>query len=348
MSSTTSRVALYKPAGGENVNVTTDLNNNYDKIDTNLNFRVAATATARNAISPFWAGLNVRDTDTGRTWVSNGTAPISGSWSQIPNTGSTLAGDLDLAAGFQVNVGGASSTAAFATVMSASGSDAITARVTGDTQSRYLVNADGKTFWGSGAATQDTNLYRSAANLLKTDDSLEVAVNLAVTGNSTLTGDLSVGGIGQSLYAQNTANQTVTSSTTMVNATNLVFAMSANGVYAFQAVLMTSGGSNAGDIKIGFTMPTGARIDYGGTGLADSVLSGTQGVVSTQAYDDQSSPTTFLPFAVSTSFNQIVIFGQCRMSSTAGNFQLQFAQLGSSATGTVLRARSYMTAQRVA
>lgn len=348
MSSTTSRVALYKPAGGENVNVTTDLNNNLDKLDTNLNFRVAANAAARNAISPFWAGLNVRDTDTGRTWVSNGSAPISGSWSQIPNTGSTLAGDLDLASGFQVNVGGANSTAAFATVMSASGSDAFTSRVTGDTQSRFLVNADGRTFWGSGSATQDTNLYRSGANALTTDDSLTVGINLAVTGNTTLTGDLSVGGIGQMLYAQNTSNQTVTSSTTMVNATNLVVPVAANGVYAFQAVLMTSGGSAAGDIKFGFTMPTGAKIDYGGTGLADSVTSGTQGSVSTQAYDDQSSPTTFLPFAVSTSFNQVVIFGQLRMSSTAGNLQLQFAQLTSNATGSVLRARSYLTATRMA
>lgn len=348
MSSTTSRVALYKPAGGENVNVTTDLNNNLDKLDTNLNFRVAASATARNAITPFWAGLNVRDTDTGRTWVSNGSAPISGSWSQIPNTASTLNGDLDIVAGFQVNVGAANSTAAFATSMSASGSDAFTSRVSGDTQSRFLVNADGRMFWGSGSVSQDTNLYRSAANTLKSDDSLELVGGLTVGGNSVLTGDLSVGGTGQTLYAANTANQTVTSSTTMVNATNMVFSMTANGVYTFTAVLITSGGSAAGDIKFGFTIPTGAQVDYGGIGLADSVTSGTQGSVSTQAYDSQTSPTTFLPFAVSTAFNQVVITGQCRMSSTGGNFQLQFAQLASNGTGSVLRARSYMTATRVA
>lgn len=348
MSSTTSRVALYKPAGGENVNVTTDLNNNYDKIDTNLNFRVAASATARNAISPFWAGLNVRDTDTGRTWVSNGSAPISGSWSQIPNSGSTYDANLSLVAGRQVSVGGGSASSAYATSMSSSGSDAFSTRITGDTNSRFLMNADGRLFWGGGSATQDTNLYRSAANTLKSDDSLELVGGLTVGGNTVLTGDLSVGGIGQILYAQNTANQTVTSSTTMVNATNLVFPMTANGIYDFKAVLITTGGSAAGDIKFGFTMPTGARVDYGGTGLADSVTSGTQGVVSTQAYDDQSSPTTFLPFAVSTSFNQVIIVGQCRMSSTGGNFQLQFAQLASNATGSTIRARSYMTAVRVA
>ena len=67
MSTLTSRLALYKPAGGENINVTTDLNNNLDKIDQNLNFRVAANATARNAISPFWEGLNSPGNRYGRS-----------------------------------------------------------------------------------------------------------------------------------------------------------------------------------------------------------------------------------------------------------------------------------------
>jgi hypothetical protein len=171
MSSTTSRAAFYKPAGGENVNVTTDLNNNWDKLDTNLNFRVAASATARNAISPFWAGLAVRDTDTGKTWVSNGSAPISASWSQIPNSGSSFDSDIDIAAGKQFNSGGTSSTASFAAQNTATGDDLISGRITTDTQSRYLVDTDGKTWWGpGGATTQDTNLYRDSTNVLATDD----------------------------------------------------------------------------------------------------------------------------------------------------------------------------------
>ena len=43
------------------------------------------------------------------------------------------------------------------------------------TYPRYQVDADGTTSWGDGTAAVDTNLYRSAVNLLKTDDSLEVA-----------------------------------------------------------------------------------------------------------------------------------------------------------------------------
>lgn len=57
------------------------------------------------------------------------------------------------------------------------------ARVTGDTTGRLTVFADGKHEWGPGNATRDTNLYRNAANVLKTDDSFIVGIDLTVTGN---------------------------------------------------------------------------------------------------------------------------------------------------------------------
>lgn len=52
---------------------------------------------------------------------------------------------------------------------------AYTALVTGDTFDRYRVYADGLIEWGTGNVARDTNLYRSAANVLKTDDSFIVA-----------------------------------------------------------------------------------------------------------------------------------------------------------------------------
>jgi len=48
-------------------------------------------------------------------------------------------------------------------------------RQAGDSFARHFVQADGRHWWGSGAATVDTNLYRSAANVLKTDDAFEAA-----------------------------------------------------------------------------------------------------------------------------------------------------------------------------
>lgn len=55
--------------------------------------------------------------------------------------------------------------------------------VAGDTNARWYVRSDGGQFWGDGTAGQDVNLYRSAAGVLKTDGSLNVAV--ALTGDGT-------------------------------------------------------------------------------------------------------------------------------------------------------------------
>lgn len=167
MSSTTSRVSLYKPAGGENVNVTTDLNNNLDKIDTNLSFRVVANATARNAISPYWAGLNVRETDTGKLYVSNGSAPISASWDQIvtANTKTTMVSLSDTA-----------------------GSVVLRSEGTGQSFAPFYMLTDGSMRWGSGSAAIDTTLQRAGANHLKTDDLFEAALGLTTAGDLVSTG----------------------------------------------------------------------------------------------------------------------------------------------------------------
>lgn len=348
MSSTTSRVSLYKPAGGEDINVTTDLNNNYDKIDTNLNFRVVANAAARNAITPFWAGLNVRETDTGKLYVSNGSAPISGSWKAIPVQDATFDADLDLASGKQVNIGGVASTASFAVVNAAVGDDLITSRVGADTQSRYLVNSDGSTWWGGGSATQDTNLYRSAANTLTTDDNLEVGQNALVSGNATVTGDLTVGGVGQILYAASTANQNLTvSSTAMQNVTNLVIAVAANGVYTFSATIFYTG-NGTNDIKLGFTLPSGAAIDFGGHGPEVAMSSAATALISTQNVVNGSTPTTPIPYGATGTASTVFLQGQIRVGANAGNVQLQAAQNTSNASATVVVARTNLTAIRVA
>lgn len=58
------------------------------------------------------------------------------------------------------------------------GVDVATARVTGDPFARFIINAGGLLEWGSGAAVVDTNLYRDAANVLKTDDSFAIGGGL--------------------------------------------------------------------------------------------------------------------------------------------------------------------------
>ena len=69
--------------------------------------------------------------------------------------------------------------------MTASTSEALKASVFGDTQNRLSVQASGEMTWGSGTAAGDTNLYRSAANTLRTDDALYVSGGITVPGGIT-------------------------------------------------------------------------------------------------------------------------------------------------------------------
>jgi hypothetical protein len=55
--------------------------------------------------------------------------------------------------------------------------------VTGDTSNRWQITAGGKQSWGPGDSAVDTNLYRSAADTLKTDDAFVVAVGNPLEGS---------------------------------------------------------------------------------------------------------------------------------------------------------------------
>ena len=63
-------------------------------------------------------------------------------------------------------------------------SEALRTKVAGDSNARMSMDAGGKITWGSGSASGDVTLYRSAANTLKTDDTL-----VATTGIVTLATD---------------------------------------------------------------------------------------------------------------------------------------------------------------
>lgn len=57
---------------------------------------------------------------------------------------------------------------------------AVEVSATTDTEARLKIDAGGKHVWGSGSASGDTNLYRSAADTLKTDDAFVAAGGLTV------------------------------------------------------------------------------------------------------------------------------------------------------------------------
>ena len=75
---------------------------------------------------------------------------------------------------------------------SATNQAAFAAWIAGDTLGRVALRSDGAVEWGNGAVARDTNLYRAAANMLKTDDVFFSAGGFRSTGYQTG----SIGGTG--------------------------------------------------------------------------------------------------------------------------------------------------------
>lgn len=190
----TTRLALYKSKsdGSELVNYTQDIGQNLDKIDAAVGFQSATSSTRPS--SPY-SGKGIFETDTSfRTLFSNGTSPASASWVEIPNSSATFNNNLKLASGKQVNIGASGSNASYVALLpTATGDYILASRVTSDSVSRITIRADGRLDWSTGALAADTNLYRSAANVLTTDDSLNVGINLTVTGNINTAANLAMG-----------------------------------------------------------------------------------------------------------------------------------------------------------
>jgi hypothetical protein len=149
----TTRLALYKSLsdGSELVSYTQDIGQNLDKLDAAAGFQVVTSSTRPS--SPY-SGKPITQSDTSySTFFSNGTAPASASWVEIPNGSSTFGSNLKLASGSQLTIGA------------------------------------------------DVNLFRNAANVLRTNDALIVdgattlSSTLGVTGATTLSSTLAVTGV---------------------------------------------------------------------------------------------------------------------------------------------------------
>lgn len=99
---TTTRLSLYKTSsdGSDLVNVVTDLLNNWDAIDLNIGYRDCTSTTRPSTV---WKGLPIRESDTGRLYISNGTSPASGSWKQIPAEGATFVPAFTYAGALSLN-----------------------------------------------------------------------------------------------------------------------------------------------------------------------------------------------------------------------------------------------------
>lgn len=144
------------------------------------------------------------------------------------------------------------------------------------------------------------------------------------------------------LVAIKASDQSVTSSTVLVNDTALLLPLAANASYEvwLEGFWFPVNGSATPGLTFAFTAPAGATFTYSqvtsdGAGKAvvvDLSLAGDTGKLA----------------AASGPFSPLSIHGICVMSSTAGNLQYQFTQNLSSATSTTMKAGSFITARRIA
>jgi hypothetical protein len=244
MASTTTRLALRKPAGTDLVNVATDLDANYDLIDAVVGYTNCTSSTRPS--TPF-IGQGIRESDTGALLVSNGSSPASASWSGIIGTG-----------GF-TTVGPTGSTAAvrIQTTGAIGGNRVLDFRKQGDANAAFICDFDGKIQWGpGGSGAPDVNLYRSAAGTLKTDQNLVVGGNITITGNG-------VARPMQGVVVTTAPNLGVTSGTTELDLPKLHLAPAALTVISgryYKLCLMIEGNASVANDQFQFQVRYGTAL----------------------------------------------------------------------------------------
>ena len=129
------------------------------------------------------------------------------------------------------------------------------------------------------------------------------------------------------------SDQTVTSSTTLVNDTQLKFAVAANETYIFQAWLYTYAADGTPDIKTTFTGPAGSTVLWSSSQVIFNASGATTLTVVAPG-------GTVGDFFVDANLRAIQLYGTILNGSTAGDVQLQWAQNTSSANGTSVKAGS--------
>ncbi len=139
--------------------------------------------------------------------------------------------------------------------------------------------------------------------------------------------------------ARVTLNQTLAATnTTLQNITSLVRAVAANSQYWVRVLLLYQAAATP-LIKIGWTMPAGATLDWTTGALASSVTAASSGIIEKVAYNAASVPVLGVDGATTVT---AMIDGYLVTSAASGNLQLQAAQSVSNASAPIIIAGSVM------
>lgn len=145
-----------------------------------------------------------------------------------------------------------------------------------------------------------------------------------------------------------TADESVTSSTTLQNDNHLLVSVLANSEYEIIVRMAVNGGAS-GDVKMAWTVPSGTTGQRFSSGPAVSSATSTADTT-VRASGLTDSFTTEINYGVFSTGQQSFIEETLYVvtAGTAGTVQLQWAQNASSATATTVEAGSYITVRRTA
>lgn len=150
--------------------------------------------------------------------------------------------------------------------------------------------------------------------------------------------------IGKTIEAVKTgATQSVTSSTTLVNATQLVLPLIANATYALSGFIVYDGAFAAGDIKVDWSLPASATMLWSANGMSTSAAGGL--TANTVAAGTTISLGTY---GAGPPYTALSLEGTITTLGTAGNAQFRFAQNSSNVFATSVYAKSRISARRIA
>lgn len=146
------------------------------------------------------------------------------------------------------------------------------------------------------------------------------------------------------LISRKTADQTVTSSTALVDCTSMVLPVGTSETWQFEFdVLYTA--STAGDLKLGFTIPASSRLDASAMWMSSVPSAGIQSITGTSS---PTSSTTFQGLGTGADRLLLPLKGIYVGGGTAGNVTLQFAQQVSDGTATTIFTNSTVWAVKLA
>lgn len=361
MSSTTPRLSLYMPAddGSEPLNVSTDINDNLEKIDASVGFVPATESTPPSAM---YNGMGRYNTDSGVTsfWKS-----ASSTWNQLLAAGSTFANDILVGAANKLGIGTTTPGAIVDGVLtSITAFPLLRFRQSSEANPRLQIDSDGIRL-GKGSAVADVRIYRPADNQLAIQGSVSMNAGLSVTGGVAtdtlnvsgtttlgggITGDLAVSGnlnvtgINKSEVRIKAADLARTSTTTPVADTSFDYNLDANSTYLVEMFCMV-GGDPGGDFKTQWVVPAGAtgpRYALAAASAATTVSSASMITVVvgfTASIISGTQATT-----VYSGHQEVLVI----TTTTAGLMQFQWSQGSSSTTATTLKAGSIMRVRKVA